>query len=281
MDHYKPIRTRSARWGWSDHRYFGFAVFGELMGEPLSGMVALSVLGRRLSADELAVLDEAAVALTLADPRIWPLKMTRVLASYGNTLPAAAAGLMVQEEARVGAWTCCRAAELLVAFRQQVDDQVDNLELLEGVVRRHLAQHHFVWGFGTPFRARDERLVALSACVERRGREELTHWRLFRNVAHVVGSIRSWEANIGMGIAACFLDMGMSPREIGVMAAALMQHMFMAHAAEASEQRSLILQKLPDERVAFVGRPPRLSPRSRTVSEAEQSLPHCCQSVAE
>ncbi len=271
MDHFEPIRTRSARWGWSDHRYFGFAVFGELMKEPLSGMTALSVLGRRLSAEELAVLDEAAVALTLADPRIWPLKMTRVLASYGNTLSAAGAGMMVQEEARVGAWTGCRAAELLLEFRQQVGDQIDDRELLSDVVRRHLAKHHFVWGFGTPFRGQDERLAALCGCVERRGREKLTHWRLFRNVAQVVGCLRSWEPNVGMGIAACFLDMGMSPREVGVTAAALMQHMFMAHAAEASVQQAPQLQKLPDERVVFAGHPPRLSPRASQRLEAGET----------
>lgn len=266
MEREKPIQTRSAHWGWSDHRYFGFAVFGELMGEPLSGMVALSVLGRRLPTEELALLDEAAVALTLADPRIWPLKMTRVLASYGSALPAAAAGLMVQENARVGAWTGRCAAELLVAFRDQVGDQVDDLELVGDVVRQHLAQHRFVWGFGTPFRERDERLVALRASVERHGREGSLHWRLARNVAQLVGSIRNSEPNVSLGIAACFLDMGMRPHEVGVMAAALMQHMFLAHASEAAHQRAPSLQKLPEACVEFVGRPPRRSPRA----EAEE-----------
>ena len=43
------IPTRSAHWGWDEHQYFGHAVFGELAGnESLTGMVALSVLGRRL-----------------------------------------------------------------------------------------------------------------------------------------------------------------------------------------------------------------------------------------
>jgi len=70
------LRTRSAHWGYEEHQYFGHAVFAELRGkESLSGLTALSVLGRRLSREACALLDEAAVCLTLADPRIWPLKL--------------------------------------------------------------------------------------------------------------------------------------------------------------------------------------------------------------
>jgi len=102
-EHTPVLRTRSAHWGYEEHRYFGHAVFAELRGrESFVGLTALSVLGRRLSADVCALLDEAAVCLTLADPRIWPLKLTRVVAAYGQAIPAAAAGLLIQEGARIG-----------------------------------------------------------------------------------------------------------------------------------------------------------------------------------
>ena len=57
------IETHSAHWGFDDHRYFGYAAFGELLGqESLTGLNALSILGRRLPPDVCAVLDDAAVA---------------------------------------------------------------------------------------------------------------------------------------------------------------------------------------------------------------------------
>ena len=60
------LRTRSAHWGYEDHRYFGHAVFADLRGkESMAGLTALSVLGRRLSAQACELLDEAAQCLRL------------------------------------------------------------------------------------------------------------------------------------------------------------------------------------------------------------------------
>ena len=87
--------------GWDEHRYFGRAVFEDITGkESLTYLMALSILGRELPRDCYPVLDDAACALTLADPRIWPLKLTRLVASYGSTVPAIAAGVLIEERAR-------------------------------------------------------------------------------------------------------------------------------------------------------------------------------------
>jgi hypothetical protein len=79
-----PTRVAHAEWG--VNRYFGFPVPDLLGDETLTGLVALAVGARRLPAAEREVLDDIAVAMTLADPRIWPLKMTRLVASYGGGL---------------------------------------------------------------------------------------------------------------------------------------------------------------------------------------------------
>src|SRR4051794_38104091 len=115
------LSTRSAHWGYDEHRYFGHAVFEELRGrESLADLTALSILGRRLSPETCALLDEAAVCLTMADPRIWPLKLTRVIAAYGRAVPALAAGLLIQEDARIGPWTMLKAAESLTDLKSQI-----------------------------------------------------------------------------------------------------------------------------------------------------------------
>jgi hypothetical protein len=263
------LPTASAHWGWDEHCYFGRRVFGELAGrESLTGLTALSVLGRPLSPEDCAVLDDAAACLTLADPRIWPLKLTRVIAAYGGTTAAAAAGLLIEEDARIGPWTCEKAGELLTELQAQLSGSDLADDAVEAVVHRYLESHHFVWGFGTPFRARDERLVAFWACLERRGRRQSPYLRLLDAVARVVTDARQTEPNMGMAIAAAFLDLGIEPHEIGALATALMQHMFFAHAVEGARQAPAVLRRLPDSCVRYTGREPRESPRAILLGDA-------------
>ncbi|MBN1607122.1 MAG: hypothetical protein JW940_10850 [Polyangiaceae bacterium] len=254
--------TRVAHWGYDEHRYFGHRVFEELTGrETLTGLTLLSVVGRRLSPECCAVIDEVACAVTLADPRIWPLKLTRVIASYGAALPAAAAGLLVEEGARIGPWAGVQAAELLVALREQLGTRAADPPFVREVVHRYLAEHHFVWGFGTPFRDRDERLVSFRACMRRRGRDTLPYWTTMEVVTPVVREARQVEPNISAAFAATFLDMGLDPYQVGALASSIMHHMFVANALEGAA-RPGPLRQLPDPCVRYVGRGPRPSPRA-------------------
>jgi hypothetical protein len=257
------LPTMSAHWGWHEHRYFGHRVFEELAGrESLTGLTALSVLGRRLSPEACAVLDDAAACLTLADPRIWPLKLTRVIAAYGGTTAAAAAGLLIEEDARIGPWTCAKSAELLADLHLQLEGTELAADAVAAVVRSYLVKRHFVWGFGTPFRERDERLVAFDACLERRGRRQLPYMRTLDAIAKVVVAERKTEPNMGMAVAAALLDLGVQVTEVGPLATALMQHMFFAHAVEGARQAPEVLKCLPEECIRYVGREARSSPRA-------------------
>ena len=65
-----------------------------------------------------------------------------------------------------------------------------------------------------------------------------------------------------MAVAAAFLDMGMTPHQIGAMTTCLMQHMFFAHAVEGAGDSGHVLRLLPDECVSYIGREPRTSPRA-------------------
>jgi len=254
--------TRTAHWGWHEHRYFGHRVFEELAGrETLTGLTVLSVLGRRLTSDACAVVDDVACTLTLADPRIWPLKLTRLISAYGSTLPAAAAGLLSEEDARIGPWTGAKSAEVLLAFDAAIGSGVDEADVVRGVVKAYLDDHRFVWGFGTPFRGEDERLVAFRTCIQRRGRESLRFWRLMDVVSSVVREVRGTEPNMGIAVAAAFLDLGLTTHQVGSLSSALMQHMFLAHAVEGSAQGAS-LRELPATYVDFIGQAPRSSPRA-------------------
>jgi len=266
------LGTRSAHWGYDEHRYFGNAVFEELRGrESLAGLTALSILGRRLSPEACALLDEAAVCLTLADPRIWPLKLTRVIASYGRAMPAAAAGLLSQEDARIGPWTMLKAAQALVTLKSQLDALGDDAEQVQRALRAYVREQPFVWGFGTPFRKRDERLVAFRDSVERRGFDRLPYFRIFDALAREVSAERHAPPNISAALAAVLLDQGLAEREIGPLTVALMQHMFFAHAVEGAEQAPALLQRLPREFVQYIGPKARQSPRAQLDAESRAS----------
>ncbi|HET7538542.1 MAG TPA: hypothetical protein VFK05_01675 [Polyangiaceae bacterium] len=254
--------TRTAHWGWHEHRYFGHRVFQDLAGrETLTGLTILSVLGRRLPSEAAGVVDDIACTLTLADPRIWPLKLTRLIAAYGSTLPAAAAGLLSEEEARIGPWAGAKSAEVLLAFDAAIGARVDEAETVRQVVTAYLDEHRFVWGFGTPFRAQDERLVAFRDCIQRRQRDSLPFWRLMTAVSEVVRELRGAEPNMGIAVAAALLDLGLTAHQAGCLSSALMQHMFLAQAVEGAEQGSS-LRELPASYVEFVGHAPRSSPRA-------------------
>jgi len=261
--------TRSAHWGWDEHRYFGHRVFEELAGrESVAGLLALSVLGRRLPPDCAALLDDAAGALTLADPRIWPLKLTRTVAAYGHMVPALAAGILMQDEARIGPWAGLEAAKVLLVIHEALAGAYEDTERVHEVVDAYLREHRFVWGFGTPFRERDERLVAFLPCVERRGRNQLPYWKTMEAITEPIRAARKSERNIGIVMAALMLDMGLSPTQIGALNVGLMQHMFFAHALESAAVEGNVLREIPEAYVAYRGRRPRLSPRAQAAEIA-------------
>jgi hypothetical protein len=262
------VKTRTAHWGWDEHRYFGKAVFAELTGkQPLASLVALSVTGRLLPPDCVGLIDDAAGALTLADPRVWPLKLTRLLASYGATMPAVAAGLLMEEEARIGPWACVHAAHTLQELHAVIGERAEDPASVREAVTAFLRPRTFVWGFGTPFRAYDERLVSLREHVVRRGRDRLPYYRTMSAAAEVVRELRKTEPNLGIALAAVFLDMGLSPREIGALVACLMQHMFFAQGVEGARQADPELRQLPDASLKYVGRPARTSPRAESAAK--------------
>jgi hypothetical protein len=266
------LKTECAHWGWAEHRYFGHAVFGELLGhENFTGLTVLSVLGRRLPAECLAVVDDMAIALTLADPRIWPLKLTRLLAAYGGAVAALGGALSCQEGARIGPWTGQQAATLLHEFHGQLSPYQDDAARVRECVLRNLESRSYVWGFGTPFRDRDERLVAFERRIVERGRHTLPHWRTFDAISRVITAERGVQPNMGMGVAAACLDLGLEVREVGPLATALMQHMFLANAVEQARAPSEALRQLPDSRVSYVGPSLRKSPKAHELADSISS----------
>jgi hypothetical protein len=209
------------------------------------------------------VLDDLAVVMTVADPRIWPLKLVRVVSSYGACLAAFAAGTLCLDEAFVGHFTTGAAAQLLFETRRALGDRCFELEAVSEHVRVLLAPGKRLLGLGVPFRPVDERVVMLMERVAARGRAELPCWRLFLLFQTALERVKKLRPNIGLAAAALCLDLGYAPRECAVLVASLGSTDFLANAVEGSLQAPAVLRELPNSAIVYRGRDPRTSPRLR------------------
>ena len=164
---------------------------------------------------------------------------------------------------RIGPWACIDAARVLLALHAELDGTQDDPARVREVVAEYRRQHRFVWGFGTPYRGKDERVVAFRGCMERRERAHLPYYRTMAAVAVAMKEATNAEPNIGGVLAAVLLDMGLAPLEVGAMVVALVQHMFFAQAIESANAPNPALRELPSEYISYEGQAPRSSPRAR------------------
>jgi hypothetical protein len=257
-----PILTRLAHAEYGDNWFRGYSVNDDLAGaETWLGIVALGIAGRRLTEPERGLLDDLGVALTVADPRIWPLKLTRLVSSYGSTLTGLAAGALSLDEALIGHWTTGAAARFLREVRN-VTTGADDLLGIEEACRTRLAAPERLIGFGVPFRPVDERVVLLTKAIAARGRDQLEYWKLFGAVADAVLKLKGLRPNMTMAAAAACLDLGFDDRQTATIVSLLGMSDFLANAAESAAQKPLALQRLDLASIRYVGHPPRDSGRT-------------------
>jgi hypothetical protein len=257
------IQTRVGLHVLGDNFYFGHRALAGLLGqETPTGLLALAVTGHRPDQEEREVLDAIAVVLTSADPRIWPLKLTRLVASYGGTLAGFAAGHLAIEGKQIGPWVVGHAARELVELRQLIGDRLDDAAAVLDVIRGRVRRSRVI-GYGVPLRERDERMDALREHVARLGRDRRPYWRLQEALSAEVIREGSTAPNVGIGFAAVLLDLGYAPLQASAIATFLNQPVFAANAFEAAQQRDPRMQRLADEHVEYIGPARRVSPRAR------------------
>jgi hypothetical protein len=257
-----PTFVGHAEWG--DNRFRGHSIARDLAGhESVAGLFAMAIAGRRLDPSESALLDDLATVIIVADPRVWPLKLVRVVSSYGGSLGAVAAATVCFQGARVGHPTAGLAAELLVELERRLRasplGETDE-RALDDECHRILNERDRLFGFGVPFRNRDERLDMLIERVTARGRSNLCYWQLFTRVAATLRRIKNLEPNVGLGLAAACLDIGFAPSAIGPLVTALGSVDFWSNAVEGATQAPPILRALPESCVRYVGPAARATP---------------------
>lgn len=254
----KTIDTRLGRAGFGDYDHFGVRVFRDLAGKTsYLGLIAFAITGRRLSAHDEAVLDDLAVSSHVPEPRVWPMKLSRVGASSGRAMPGFLCASVVLDSDVLGGRVAEDAAAALVALRGTLAANDDDAEIVAFV-----EQQKRLVGFGVPFRDVDERVVSIVACLARRHRTHGSYWTLAQRFWRVVKERRGVPVNIVGATAAICLDLGFEPREIAPMAAILLQPTLLANAVAGAVESPEALRCLPDEAVRYVGPPARESPRA-------------------
>jgi hypothetical protein len=262
------IPTHVAHAGFDDHSFRGYRLFADLLGKtPTSAMIVLAITGRLLDAEECSLIDDLFVVSTVADPRIWPLKITRLVGAYGRLVPAFAAGHLSIDDAGIGPSTIGSFSRQLREIFDRVKGRVDDHAAIAGVVRELLAGDGRLTGFGVAFRSPDERVVAITGMLEARGRASGPYWQLVSSIASVVRAERRIEPNMAAAAAAALLDLGFEPEVIGPLAIAMFSVPFVANATEAAAEPAASLRVLPVDRVEYVGRAARESPRAAAATE--------------
>lgn len=233
-----------------EHRFFGRDLFADLLpNTSMSALLFLSVTGRLPTPAQGTLLDRLAVVTSVADGRIWPLKLTRLGSAYGSVLPGFAIGQLAIEGETIGMWPVSRAAAQLEAFARVRND---------AEARAHVDAIARFIGFGVPLRPQDERVLALREYLgpAARGKFHRAHLRL----AALVRESRKLEPNIVSLVASLLLDMGCTPAQAGAMAFFSNMNVFVAHAFESAQLPDPLLRDAGDA-VTYRGVAARTSER--------------------
>lgn len=258
-----PLTTHVGRAEHDEHHFFGHRALGELAGKiPHIGLIALAVGGPLLNEIDCGALDDTATCLLFADPRVWPLKASRLVASHGSPLAGISAGLLCSEGALLGPRVAYDAAMVMTAIASTLGDSVDDPVAVAEQVRRRFEENPRFPGFGVPARERDERFVALAARLAARGRDQGRFVRMSRAMADEVWRIAGTPPNIALLTAALMLDVGIPAERTFALGVVLLEATIIANAVEGAAQRASSLQRLPDDVVRYEGKAPRTSPRA-------------------
>lgn len=259
----EPVYTRVGLIVDGDNRYFGRSTFdGWDRALTASSDAVLVALGMT---DLTPARREVARLITLCtmspDARVWPLKLTRLIASYGDALAGLFGAQLVTAGKVMGPNATGYAARGLAWVAAQAGDGADDAAIVEAVAAWKARAGGRFAGFGVPFRDVDERRTALLRMTAGGPIAQGRHWRLHERV---VAAMRPQRPNCAITFAAMLLDVGVAPERVGVATAALMSHVFLAHAVEAAEQDGARAHALPPACVEYRGVAPRTTGRARS-----------------
>ena len=251
----EPILTHVAHTGADELRFRGKRVFAELLGHASVGqMIVLGASGKMLDAEDVAIIDDIVTAMSSADPRLWPFKVTRLASSHGVAAYGVAATLIAGEGGMYGTNRLLDSVRWLreLAAEPNGDDDAIFAALQRGAR-----------GFGVLYRNRDERFEALVQQLVKRGRHDRPFAALTVRAVRVARERLQLEPHAFLAVAALGLDLGLDEGAVAMLGLLLLFHDALANAIEGAAQSPHSLQCLPRDRIDYRGKTPRVSPRAK------------------
>lgn len=257
------LPTRVAIAGLYEDQFCGYPVFSGLLGTiSYTGMLLLATGGKKLSIEETEVIDDLAVVLAMADPRIWAPKIARLASCYGNFEVAMSTPFLTLSKL-IGAGTISETVQQLLDIKQLVEEQkAEDDEAIKKIISHYLSKKKLIYGLGLSGRPIDQRLTAFIKSVEKKKLNKRTFWHLQELVSEIGRKERKLEPNIVMGAAGVFLDFGLDVKQSLQLFQFIILIPYIANASEGSKQAPEILQCLPKEYIEEKMEAPRKSSRA-------------------
>jgi hypothetical protein len=211
-------------------------------------MLVCGITGRIHDDEDILIVGDILTAMSSADPRVWPFKITRLAASYGSAASAVGVTLVASQGAIFGATKFQEIAEVLVDLhRRIVNEAIDDDQLLS-ILQPGKP------GFGVLYGRYDARFDALLQQAAKRGREHRPFMQVCRRAAQIARTKLNVEPHVFVAIAALCLDMGMTPYQAGVFGMVPLFHDGVANATEGALQQPAVLRRLPAAAIRYEGR---------------------------
>jgi hypothetical protein len=245
-----PIFTRVGLIIDGDNRFFGRSSFDEWPQDiTCASDTVLTALRARITPAAREAMRLAAITLMSPDARVWPLKLTRLLSSYGDPVAGYFGAQLVSAGRIMGPGAGTAAARALCFVANETGAEGSDEEVARAAHAWRERCNNRVGGFGVPFRDADERRVALLRLAAGGPVVEGRYWRLHERVVRAMEPARP---NIAFSIAAMLLDAGIDAEHVGIAMSMLMTHVFLAHAIEGVDDGARA-NTLPVESVHYVG----------------------------
>jgi hypothetical protein len=258
----EAIRT-SVGWAtFGDNLFRGHSIAMDLFEQTTTwSALSLGLGNRRLSSDESAFLDDLALAISAADPRIWPLKVAWLVGCYGSAFAGVAAVHQFIARCGVGPGVAPAAGRLWLELDAAAEGTPDRRGAIIDFLAGMKARGEILPGFGVPGRHEDERLALVRRTAVNHHRDHMRFFRLLQETDDATESL-GVRVNVVAAAAACYLDLGFAPAELGPIMLVSMLHTLWANAAEAARLQPTSLRCVDLDDVDYLGRPERALSRT-------------------
>jgi hypothetical protein len=247
--------------GFDDHRFRGKSVLNHLIDhEDAISLIWLGLTGNSLLAEERQVLAWMAGAATAADARVWPLKITRLLSSYGNAYAGFYGGQLATPSDRIGAGSLHKSTQSLKELMNAIEMHGGQItaETLKPILAKYLEKNPRINGFGVPFRKTDERLDAFLKRIQGHPFADRPYWKLACLLMKQMREFKGVEPNMSLAVAAVLLDLGIPAHQASFVCSLLiMSPAFSSHALEGSLHEFHHWREISAQQIRYVGKPMR------------------------